>query len=81
MRAMASWWNHGKLEYFITGELLLFLCFNTNNCFKQKYLQNNITPKLVKIKIPNTSPASKFTQHKADPETDSRLQAIIQSTS
>jgi hypothetical protein len=27
-------------------------------------LRNNIIPKFAKINIPNTSPASKFTQHK-----------------
>ena len=32
---------------------------------KKKCLQNIVTPKLVKIKIPNTSPASKLTQQKA----------------
>jgi hypothetical protein len=43
----------------------LFLCCNANIYFNQKCLQNNITPKLVKIKIPSTSPVSKFTQQKA----------------
>jgi hypothetical protein len=42
----------------------LYNC-NANIFFKQKCLRNNIIPIFVKINIPNTSPASKFTQHKA----------------
>ena len=40
---------------------------NANIYFnKKKCARNNISPKSAKIKIPNTSPASKFTQQKAN---------------
>jgi hypothetical protein len=38
---------------------------NSNIHFNEKCLRNNIVPKFAKINIPNTSSASKFTQHKA----------------
>jgi hypothetical protein len=38
---------------------------NANIYFDQKYLRKNLIPNYEMIKIPNTSPASKFTQQKA----------------
>jgi hypothetical protein len=38
---------------------------NANICFNQKQLHNILTPKFAKIKIPNTSPASKCPQLQA----------------
>jgi hypothetical protein len=35
-----------------------------NTYFNQKYLRKNIIPNSAKIKLPNTSPDSKFTQQK-----------------
>ena len=37
---------------------------NANTFANQRCLRNNIIPNFAKIKVPNTSPASKFTQHK-----------------
>jgi hypothetical protein len=37
---------------------------NANIYFNQKCLHKNIIPNFTKIKVPNTSPASKFIQHK-----------------
>ena len=44
----------------------LYNC-NANIYFNKKCLRNNTDLKFAKINIPNTSPASKFTQHKASP--------------
>jgi len=38
---------------------------DANIHFNQRCLHNNTVPNFAKIKIPNTSPASKFTQYKA----------------
>jgi len=54
-----------SLSILSLGELLLFYFAMLTSVKKKKCLQNIVTPKLVKIKIPNTSPASKLTQQKA----------------
>ena len=43
---------------------IIYNC-NANIYFNQRCLHNNIIPNFAKIKIPNISPSSKFTQHKA----------------
>ena len=42
----------------------LYIC-NANIYFNQKRFIKHLTPNYAMIKIPNTYPASKFTQHKA----------------
>ena len=42
----------------------MYTC-NANIYFNKKCLINNLTPTYAKLKFPNTSPASKFTQRKA----------------
>ena len=53
-------------EYIHQYQNLKRKLYNCNvSIFESKMFRNNIIPKFAEINIPNSSPASKFTQHKA----------------
>jgi hypothetical protein len=56
--------NRAHIHQYQNVKRKLYNC-NANIFFNQKCLRNNIIRKFVKIFIPNTSPAPKFTQQKA----------------
>jgi hypothetical protein len=53
----------GTIYRWSLGEKLM-KC-NANILFNKQCLHKNITPSYAKLKIPRTSPAARFTQHKA----------------
>jgi len=53
--------SQGHLHKYEDLKGKIYNC-NANVYFNKKYLRKNIIPNFAKIKIPNTSPASQFTQ-------------------
>ena len=56
--------SQGPIHKFTSLKRKLYNC-NANIYFNQQCLKNNVIPTYAKLKFPNTSPASKFTQRKA----------------
>ena len=55
--------SQGPIHTFTSLKRKLYNC-NANIYFNQQCLKKKLTPAYTKIKIPNTSPACKYTQHK-----------------
>ena len=55
--------SRGPIHKYEDLKRKLYKC-NANICFNKQCLKQHLTPSYANIKIPNTSPAHKYTQHK-----------------
>ena len=56
--------SQGQIHEYENTKRKLYRC-NTSIYFNKQCLRRRLIPAYAKVKIPNTSPAAKFTQHKS----------------